>query len=142
MVERGGNTLYSQIANPSPWTTQECGREGCMPCKAKPGSCKRANIVYRITCINCASEGRTRQYLGESHRTLWDRANDHMEALKRKDQKYGVVKHWTEEHQDSLEPPEYQFKLVSTHKSSLHRQIWEALEIEGADPSTLLNSKG
>jgi hypothetical protein len=42
-------------------------------------SCKTSNIVYLITCIQCS-----KQYVGETSRTLADRANDHFSAIRLK----------------------------------------------------------
>ena len=86
-------------------------------------------------------EGIKREHIGETHRSFWDRASEYQNALREKDESYGVVKHWLEEHNQSQEPPRYEFKVMRSHKTSLNRQIWEALAIEGADPSTLLNTK-
>ena len=98
VVERGGDTLYSQLGNPAPWTKEHCGREICPPCDSKPGSCKRLNVTYRITCTDCKENGKRRHYIGETHRSFWDRAMDHYDALNEKNESYGVVKHWMEEH--------------------------------------------
>ena len=99
------------------------------------------NVTYSIVCQECKIEGRLRQYIGETHRTYWDRAKEHTKALKDKDTSYGIMKHWVEEHPELTEPPNYKFQVTQTQQTSLNRQIWEALNIEGADPATLLNTK-
>ena len=85
--------------------------------------------------------GKTRVYVGESHRSFWDRACEHDNALKEKDEWFGVVKHWMEEHPELLEPPKYEYKVLKSHRTSLERQIAEALEISATDAATPLNTK-
>ena len=73
------------------------------------------NVTYSIVCQECKIEGRLRQYIGETHRTYWDRAKEHTKALKDKDTSYGIMKHWVEEHPELTEPPNYKFQVTQTH---------------------------
>ena len=56
-----------------------------------PGACRKSNMVYCITCLDCKAEGRNRQYWGETYRTMGDRIQEHVEALDSGDTSYGVV---------------------------------------------------
>ena len=40
------------------------------------------------------------------------------------------------------DPPEFKYEVIGSKPSAIARQITEGLEIEAADPSTLINSKG
>ena len=120
---------------------EPCGRANCAPCRTKPGKCKTAGITYRITCEDCKRNGIKSTYIGESNRTFFDRAKEHVNALKNKDAKYGIVKHWMEQHRDKDDPPEFSFNQIRTHKSAIDRQIWEALLIEREKCSLTMNSK-
>ena len=80
-------------------------------------------------------------YYGESSRSWWDRARDHCQALVTKNKDYAVVKHWICKHGDMDDPPNYEFKLESTHKSAIHRQITEAIRIDSEPEENLMNGK-
>ena len=50
IVERAGPTIFDLIGNRSPWKREECFRPNCIPRSHKPGSCRKQNLVYNITC--------------------------------------------------------------------------------------------
>ena len=139
VVERLGLTLLKSLGNPAPWRSDHCGRPNCWPCRSKEGSCLKHNVVYQITCMTCKNLGHTRVYYGESHRSAWDRSEDHRNALRTEDETYAIVKHWKIEHKEAK--PEFQFKVVKSYRSSLDRQISEAILIDNEPPQHLLNSK-
>ena len=86
VVEKLGNTLIQSLGNQAPWRGESCGRSECWPCRSKPGSCRKHNINYSITCMTCHEEGKKQIYWGESHRSGWDRALDHQKAQSFKDE--------------------------------------------------------
>ena len=67
--------------------------------------------------------------MGESHKTFWDRAQEHSADLRTKNEKNSLVKHWQECHGE-LDTPKYSYKVLKKCKSSLQRQIWEAILID------------
>ena len=140
MVEKLGNTLIKSLGNQAPWRSSHCGRLNCWPCRSKEGACRKHNVVYRITCLTCKTQGRSKQYWGETHRAAWDRSRDHIQALKSRDDSYAVVKHWETDHQQQ-EQPEYSFEVLRSFRSSLERQIFESILIDEASPEVRLNSK-
>ena len=81
-------------------------------------------------------------YWDESHRNWWDRSSEHINALKTRNDNNALVKHWNESHGDQQSPPEFQFGVITTCKTSLERQIKEALYIQTTKLDILLNSKG
>ena len=89
--------------------------------------------------MTCKSQGKSRYYWGESHRSGWDRSLDHLNALKRRDESYAVVKHWLKDHPENQ--PQYEFKVMRSFRSSLERQIWESIFIDDEDPEVRLNSR-
>ena len=111
----------------------------CQPCKSKPGSCRARNLTYQITCQNCQEKGIVKKYLGESHRAWSDRCSDHMQALKNGNQDYAIVKHQLNDHPD--EEPNFKFLAVKSFKSAMQRQIYEAIMIDEAPNSSLMNGK-
>ena len=142
IVERAGTPLSHIICNQTPWTSEGCGRHGCKPCVAKPGSCKLKNLTYEIHCVECKVRGTIAKYHGETHRTFWDRALEHTKALETANHKNALVSHWKEHHEEEIEPPNFTFKAATICKTSLERQIMEALEIEDSNTQIVLNQKG
>ena len=120
---------------------EHCGRESCPPCQTKEGSCKKKNIIYTIFCNTCHSLGKKAHYHGESNRTLWDRSSEHWDALRRKDEKNPLRKHWVEHHNTLDEPPSFSVKVVRSCRTATERQIRESLLISKGGEDILLNSK-
>ena len=139
VVETLGNSFLNSLGNQAPWKSETCGRPKCLPCMSKLGSCLKANVTYNITCQICAEQGILQQYWGESHRTWWDRFQDHKRALENLGEKYATVKHHLNHHANV--PPNFKYKLHKTWKSTLERQVGEALEINSSPPESLMNSK-
>ena len=58
MVERGGVTVKDILTKTNPWSEEGCERNDCLPCRGergKGGNCQKENVVYRITCQECAT---------------------------------------------------------------------------------------
>ena len=51
-------------------------------------------------------------------------------------------KHWIENHPEMLDPPKFKFEVKRKCRSSLERQIWEALDIENENNDITMNSRG
>ena len=134
VVETLGPKLNNQLSNTAPWRKDHCGRDKCLPCETKEGSCKVRNLTYSIECLEC-----NHIYWGESHRTWYDRSQEHGTALKNMDEKNPLVKHQMLHHPGRS--PNFKFKVDKTWKSSLGRQIREAILINQEDPNRLMNSK-
>ena len=139
LVERLGDNITKSLSNRAPWKSEHCGRDKCLPCATKTGSCRARNVTYGITCLNCQETGKTSIYWGESHRTWGDRAREHVHALETGDLKYGIVKHHTTHHNNAT--PKFKFKLHKSWKTSLQRQIAESLLIQETPIEHLINSK-
>ena len=109
VIERAGPTIGTLLTNKTPWSKDPCGRTDCHPCRTKPGGCKTPNITYRLECENCKESGVKSHYIGESSRTFFDRAKEHITALRNSNKTYAVVKHWQECHSESKSPPQILF---------------------------------
>ena len=141
VIERAGPKIKDQLCNPTPWSGQHCGRTGCLPCKTKEGSCRKANVTYKITCLNCLRKDKRKVvYLGESARSLWDRISEHLDDLRRRTTSSVLYRHWQEGHQEEAEP-EFSVEVLGCHRSSTERQIKEALEIQRGKYDELINNK-
>ena len=67
--------------------------------------------------------------IGETGRSLFERSSEHLDdALNHRDSSH-IWKHWADCHPDLLEQPLFKFKVIKVHKSSLDRQIHEAIKI-------------
>ena len=133
-VETLGQKLNQQLANTAPWKNQPCGRSECPPCKTKPGSCRRRNCTHTVKCEDCNF-----LYRGETHRTFYDRSMEHHEDLKKFKEENPLVKHTMIHHQGIT--PSFTFEVNKAYKTSLSRQIGEAIMINSTDQSKLMNSK-
>ena len=117
--------------------------------------CKARSVMYESVCLECnpASSqeeddhredqpaGRDGVYVGESSRSLHERAVEHVRDAKAFSVKSHIVKHWMKTHPSLPNPPKMEFKVTGKFKDCLTRQISEAVRI-GNSRDTLLNSKG
>ena len=140
VVERLGPSISTLLCNPAPWRSSHCGRPNCAPCKSKEGSCKSRGVTYEICCLDCKEEGVRSVYLGETHRTLWDRIREHMDGLDRQTEANCLVKHWRELH-SGHEAPKFEVKVRGRYKTATERQVAEGVLIETEKYDHLLNSK-
>ena len=124
------------------WSKELCGRNNCLPWLTKPGSCRRSGVTYRVTCLTCKDNQVKTTYIGESHRSLFDRSSEHEAALRSKNQTYAVVKHWEEVHPQMRTPPKYNYQVIKSHKSAFERQVWEAVLINHEEADMVMNGKG
>ena len=77
-------------------------------------------------------------YVGETSRTLAERALEHVTCSERIDVENFITKHWALKHSNLTEYPKMRFKVIKQCKDALSRQVTEAVWIE--DTSNL-NSK-
>ena len=79
-------------------------------------------------------------YVGETSRSIQERALEHWGGARRNDKDNHMVKHQLLEHRG--EQPSFHFKVVSTHRTALSRQIREAVRIRRrGGAGNILNSK-
>ena len=151
-VERSGIAL-SRLFQRVP-VRETCHWPDCPVClvpdrkKTTPTrSCfQRSNIVYRATCLVCEEEletGRRSEedvgvYIGESSRTLAERATEHIQGSKLLKEDNYIVKHWVNHHPERLEPPVVRFRVIKSFKDALSRLLAESVWI---DTESNLNSK-
>ena len=96
--------------------------------------------MYQISCDSCTSKGIKSHYLGETHRTIFDRMAEHFSKYQSRHKDSAMVKHWKNFHGEE-QAPSFSVKVVSKHRSATERQISEALLIEDGVFDNLLNSK-
>ena len=159
VAENTGTTLKSLLSNRDPWAGGLCERLECFPCsqdsEEKP-ECSQSNIVYESLCTMCNKEekheggnkkhetlmdGRENPsiYVGETSRSLHERAGEHGKAARDGDEDSHMVKHWSNHHVGEGNPS-FRFNIVKRYKTALTRQVGEAVRIELR--GNVLNSKG
>ena len=99
----------------------------------------------RVVNMNVAdpspsSKGRVGIYLGETSRSLHERAKEHVNDASSIQPKSHIVKHWLEAHPELNNPPAFKFTVQKNFKDALSRQLGEAIAIYKSKDS-LLNSK-
>ena len=102
----------------------------------KPTMCKAKSVVYSITCEICERAHKSNPnlsheglYIGESSRTLYERADEHMKKLRRMEDSSCLFKHWAIQHPELVEAPKFMFKVIKKHGDPLSRMVHEAITI-------------
>ena len=78
--------------------------------------------------------------MGESGRSIYERAGEHWADRQKLSEDSHMVKHWADSHGELQEPPQFKFKVVASFKDALTRQVSEAVRIE-LRGGGVLNSK-
>ena len=147
LTEKSGKPLSKMF--PKSVVNTKCHREDGLPCsnpKLKgPSLCSVKNVVYEGSCDACEAEykGRTNSkrpgvYIGQSYRSLYERAGEHMASFRREESCSFMFKHWAVSHKEMTEPPKFSFKVLRCHKDPLSRMVDEAVKIHH---SATMNSK-
>ena len=155
VVERTGRNILTNFSQLHTWRGIQCGRDECITCNQggeELPSCTKSSVVYESICLKCnpgakgkgelknVAEGAPSLYVGETSRTIQERAAEHWGAAKRRKENSHIAKHQAMEHVE--EEPEFIFKIVSYHRSSLNRQVREAVRIRRrGGAGQILNSK-
>jgi hypothetical protein len=156
-VESGGTALKQHLPCTNPWQGSKCGRDNCWTCEQgddKVQNCHKRNILYESHCTLCEdkTDGSERKkgkrkdgrldgegyYVGESSRSIFERAGEHIADAKKRKEDSHIRKHW-----DSVHPggsmPHFNFKVVATFSDCLTRQLAECVRISLR--TNVLNSK-
>ena len=140
IVERSGVQLvrmFQRVFSPA-----VCHWKECPVCSTGDGKqntrCRTHNIVYEAICCECerqVEEGILKKedagvYIGESGRTLLERAKEHVKAAKDLEENSFIVKHWLLRHQELKKPPQVRFVVKKPHSDALSRLVCESVCIE------------
>ena len=79
-------------------------------------------------------------HIGETSRSLYERAKEHQRDRDAKEEYSHQVKHWVLDHPDLPSPPKFKFSIVSSFQDHLTRQLAESVRIEKGGKN-ILNSK-
>ena len=98
--------------------------------------CGVKSVVYLGVCSLCDASHKLNPkekhrgvYVGQTYRTLAERAKEHRDKLKDFSTGSFMFKHWVLEHNELLEAPKFEFSVVKHHKEPLSRMIHEAVLI-------------
>ena len=164
--EAGGSVLYNAF-DKNLGKGLHCGRPACPPCDnpGKREDCKSKNLVYESRCFICNPEPSQERYgsadaqpagtsgisgcsdipregiyIGETSRSLHERALEHIRDAKAFSHKSHIVQHWMTSHPSLPSPPRMNFSITAQYRDCLSRQIGEALRINYTKDN-ILNSK-
>ena len=143
------------LSNKNLWQGSACGRKHCHPCKQvseRREECSKENVLYESRCIECngmekgKDEAITKDsrdspsiYVGETSRSLMERSREHHDDYKKQREDSHRMKHWANSH-PGPEKPKFHHYIIASFKSSLRRQVAEAVRIQ--QRSQVLNSVG
>ena len=68
-------------------------------------------------------------YVGESSRSIYERASEHLRDAEGNKEDSHMVKHWKVDHPDLKERPRFTIKVVATFRDAFSRQLSEAIRI-------------
>ena len=73
--------------------------------------------------------GKQGVYVGESARSIFERAKEHQaDRVARKEDSH-VIKHWLSNHQELKSPPKFRIEVVGSFQDAVTRQIAEAVRM-------------
>ena len=155
VVERVGTQLKDLFSLTNLWRGNTCDRKDCTTCQQgceEIPDCTRRSVLYENICLKCVPEaskpgpvdspkvGTPCIYIGETSRSIYERAGEHWNAYKTRKPDSHIWKHHLVHH-DNQGEPEMVFKVLGTFKSALSRQISEAVRMKNRG-ILALNSKG
>ena len=97
--------------------------------------------MYRIICLKCRGEGTLAEYWGETARTAFERGEEHVEGMQRREEKNSLWKHSEIYHGGELRKEDLELKVIESHRTPLTRQVHEGIEIETNGAGIIMNSK-
>ena len=147
-MELGGTSIRSILCKSAPKEETTCGSEECSVCTSESNKrlcCRKATkggVGYDIQCMECLENGNTTSvYHGETSRTLYTRAKEHLHRGQGDDANKPLIKHLLTHHPDKA--PNFDIKPVGFFQDVLTRQINEGVRINNSnsDQGYLMNSK-
>ena len=72
----------------------------------------------------------TEVYVGETSRSIFERADEHCRDAEGRLEESHMFKHWRVTHKDLPEAPRFSINVVASFRDALSRQLSEAVRIE------------
>ena len=109
-------------------------------CRSLPG-CTGEGCNYVIECLSCRKAGLKRRYYGETSCSPYQKINEYLREVREGVATHPLVAHFREEYGSIAQ--EILMRILSTHLTSLDRQVKESLNIFKAsgNPDKCLNMK-
>ena len=150
IVEKTGMKLGSYLKKFDRTNQKQlCTEKDCLVCTNATKvsrKCRIPNIVYKISCKECAKAGITANYYGESSFNGYTRGSKHLENYRSKNigtqEKSALRIHAKEQHNDKK--VDYKMEILKTFKNKpLARQVMESIYIikSKTEDNFPLNSK-
>ena len=155
LTEKPGTPLWRKFRADTPMS-HGCQRGlACPICDDTGVGCSVKNVVYQATCLRCeevstevsteklkdergeadetgmnkGQKGQSSVYVGETSRHFGTRAMEHWNSLWSLKKDSFMLAHWMDKHGTEMIPPDFKFKIHSSHKDPLSRQLREAIFI-------------
>ena len=134
-MEKTGTSLKQTLSNSNPWSGEQCGRSDCVTCTQgaeEIPECTQRSVVYENICRKCnpgaGSSGELKEvneevpslYVGETSRSIKERAAEHWQAFRSKREDSHIFKHHQIHHKGEGEP-DFIMKVVGVHMTALSR---------------------
>ena len=156
-VQEGvGRSVERNLVSSNPFPRQSCGRLDCPINICLPGGCAeecyKEGVGYQSTCTRCRTsqleqgtpekEVENHSYLGETARTLYTRAKQHLAAYRshlpgRKPSESWMWSHTLLKHDGVFGPQygatDYQFRVQGRFTKPMQRQVDEAVRLGQVD---------
>ena len=121
LVKKSGKPL-SHFFNKN-LSKSKCHRKCCAVCSylenPKNTTCGIKSVVYLGECVLCRVSHKANPvspqrgiYVGQTYRTLAERAAEHRKAYRDLEDESFMFKHWVLDHNDLVDPPKFEFKVV------------------------------
>ena len=143
IIEKGGLKISQILTKADPFPREFCDEPKCPYChktiftttpEPQKIPCNVASVGYRWECQNCEMV-----YEGETGRTGRKRADEHIQALRKRTVSSPLVQHENKQHPDSN--PLYKITILKQFHDALSRQAEEGIRIYNTKPSLRINSK-
>ena len=137
VAEVPGRSVKRRVQRSDPFQDDVCGdEEKCMICRhgGGRGMCRKTGVTYEVGCKMCGG-----RYIGETSRNGFTRGREHMEDIMKKNKESPFVVH-SEERHGRARLEDYEMKIIGVYGGdATKRQVAEAINIQHAQGSTLIN---
>ena len=136
VIEKVGCTLKRLIQKSKPFARMKCGRDECIVCKIEGDiDCRIRGCVYKVRCKEC-----TREYKGQTGRSIFERTKEHMEDWRKKMDRCPLWRHSIEYHGKK----NFEFEIIIESEcfgKPTKRMITEAVLIDNMPQDKTMNNK-
>ena len=146
IIEKTGISLQKKLQTNNPFAKKHCGEKQCLSCDGKKSiKCRKQGVGYDFSCKECKKVRINSNYIGETGRNGFTRGKEHREALKNKNEKNALYKHWKNCHEKDNETEKdrienFKMTIKESFPDPLSRQVNEGVKIKRFE-GNLLNSK-